>query len=213
MTDPTYTTPADLRPQSPEFRDATADQLAELISEFEEIAEGYLGQAQVLRTVVDEEHMMEWGALELTTTNAWWPAFVTLDHPAVQSVTSVSIDGTTIDPAMYQIDSRRLHVMFAPWIVDNLLGPKIGLVKVSYTHGKPSGPDARLVRATRVYVRAALLEDISGVPGDVITQGMGEGGYTRFSSADPTSGRPTGLRVVDRLLNSLATGPRTGAVA
>lgn len=60
-----------------------------------------------------------------------------------------------------------------------------------------------LVRAAREYVRAVALRDQSGVPRDVLSMSFGDGTSTRYATPDWAARRPTGYMEVDRLLNAL----------
>lgn len=179
-----YVTVAEVRERVPVLADATAYPdawIADGVAEFAELVENYRGVPY-----------------EPTTTTELWTigsgrstSWLSLSRPQVLSIDAITVDDVPIDPATYTLN---LGIVVGP-------AGFTGQVSVTYTYGFPA-PTARLKRACRIYVRATLLSDASGVSRDVITQAF-EGGTTRYSTPDWTAGRPTGWLEVDGILNSL----------
>ncbi len=191
MTD-LYYTPATLKSRMPALAAIDDVELADLIAEFTDLAEDYLGTAFTPRTAVTETvHLDEDRWLELRWNN-------------VTSVTSISIANGT---ATVTLTPSSLDLNLADGVVD-LRGCYTGTATTVYAHGlaTASMPKA-LLRACREYVRACALADQSNVPRDVIYQSY-DGMTTRYSTPDPAKGRPTGFMEVDRLLNSLPQAKR-----
>lgn len=208
MTDTPYMTPAIVKAKFPSLGAANSDQaITDQIAEFEETVEDYVGWAFVERTVTDEAHQIDFGTLKQSTTNNWWPGFVSLDHRKVTSITSVTIDGNTIDPSLYDIDVLGKFLLFAPQITSAIQGPQLGRVLVTYTHGLTADIPRRLIRAGCLYVLATLNSDASGTPREVLSQAF-EGGTTRYSTPSKADKRPTGYLEVDRLINSCLDSSR-----
>lgn len=161
--------------------------LTDLIAEFEEIAEDYRGVAYEPRTAVE------------THTTPLTVASIRLRHIRVRSITSITVDGTTVDSGSYTytdfgtVESRvgfRASGLFA-----------VGTAVVMYSHGYDSPPQ-RVLRACREYVRSCAAAGNSNVPRDIIATSA-DGMTTRYSTPDKRAGRPTGYIDVDRLLNSM----------
>lgn len=183
-----YLTPDDLRDLQPDLEDSNKYSdtlLTSLISEFEGVAESYVGCAYTTRTVTGE-------TVELDR-DRW----VNLAHVRVVTVSSLTItylgQTTTFTSTQYQVDKRGGAI--------DLLGHYTGTATVTYTHGISSPPD-ELLGACSEYVRARALQTVnSKVARDVIRQGPD--GLMQISTPDWKNGRPTGFLVVDGLLNSL----------
>lgn len=182
-----YLTPAQVRERAPILNDEARYpdvRLAELVAEFEELAERYRGVAFTPRT-----------ATETVWIGADWNqhgSFVLVDRTPIRSVTGFTLDGTAVTP-MVETDFRTGMIRFGAHV-----GP--GSLGVTYDHGLDVPPPG-ILRACTIYVRSAALSDQSGTPRDVIGQTF-DGGYTRFSTPDWNLGRPTGWLEVDRILNS-----------
>ena len=160
--------------------------LTDLISEFENIAEMYLGVAFVSRTVTGETHYLQ-GQSMLRT---YWK-----EVTAVSSITVTPWQSTTQTLSASDLQIHRNTG-------DVFLGSCYsGVAVISYMHGYATTP-APILRACREYVRSCALRDYSTVGRDVIAQSVDGGGTTRYSTPDWNAGRPTGYIEVDRLLNS-----------
>jgi hypothetical protein len=158
------------------------DVLTDLVAEFQEIAERYRGVAYQPTTTTETIYTSR--AVDA----------VALHHLPIRSVTSVTVDGTTLDASSFEVDALAGGIVVT--VAFNVP------VVVEYIHGLDE-PPATLLRACREYVRACALSDRSSVGRDVLVLADGAGGTTRYSTPDWDAGRPTGYLEVDRLLNSL----------
>lgn len=176
-----YMTADDLRDRVPALDDPdiTDTMLEDLVEEFEDIAERYLGVAYESRS-------------ETETFDLDQDTLVVLKWVKVTAVGTITIDGDAVDSDDYT---------FTDGYAITFTSPRTGVLSVTYTHGEAT-PTKPLLRAGREYVKACALSDRSRVPRDVISQ-SGEGFTTRYSTPDWDRGRPTGYIEVDRLLNSL----------
>lgn len=171
----------DFTSSTPEFDD---DALAALVSEFEEIAEDYLGVAFVERE----------GSESFTL--AAPAASIMLAQPQVRELTGLTIDGDEVD-----LDAEPF-TLYGP--VGRVEGTFPSLVPIvfGYTYGF-TAPTPTLVRAGVQYVRSCALVDRSRVARDALSVADGSGGTTRYSTPNKAERRPTGYLEVDRLLNSM----------
>lgn len=185
-----YVTPALLRSSTPaladpsRYPDAT---LADLVTQFEEIAEDYLGAAYTPRTAVEHHH------LSGTTPS------LTLHHVQVRSITSVVIDGATMAAGTYQVTSWGSALSlngFAP-----AAAFPNGDAVVTIEHGHDS-PTRGLVAACREWVRIEAIADRSAAPRDIIRTSA-DGMTTQYGTPNKALRRPTGYLRVDALLNAL----------
>lgn len=193
-----YVEPVDVRGRVDALRD-TEDfpdsMLADLISEFEEIAESYRGVAYTPRerTETQELYSIRSDMVEFRRDRHR----VFLKWPEVREVSSLSVElygvTTVVDLATLRIDGHAGSV--------DLGADFEGTATFVYKHGLDA-PSSMLKRCCRVYVRAAVLADQTGLPRDVIVSTF-EGMTNRFSTPDWDKGRPTGYLDVDRLLNTL----------
>jgi len=185
-----YLLPDDLKGDPTLARLTTIDDdaLAAYIAEFEGIAEGYRGVAFTPRTQTDR------------VIDPPGPGIILSRH-MVRTVASVTVDGSTVNPAAVSLDAPAglLVLPTSGWSLTSLTAP-LPVVEVVYEHGFDA-PPAGLLRACRQYVRATALRDQQAVERDVIAQGFDGGGYTRYATPGPNN--PTGFIEVDRLLNSL----------
>jgi hypothetical protein len=182
-----YLTPDQIRARVAVLTDVDRypdDEIAEVVAEFEGLVEDYRGVAFTTRTATETYDIPAAGGREITL--AW---------PKVQAVTSVAIDGSTVDPTLYWLgEAGTIHAIGSP-----ITGTA---VTVTYTHGFTTTPQS-ILRATREYVRAVLLQNRSNVPRDVIGRTGPDGGPTeRYSTPDPSKGRLTGYLEVDRLVTA-----------
>jgi hypothetical protein len=161
--------------------------LADLVAEFEEIAEEYRGVAFTPRTAVE------------TQTVGLGTASIVLNRPFVRSITSVVVDGVTIDALTYRSAQPGLLESSAGFVAGGAYLTSTAVV--TYEHGMEAPPQ-RLLRCCREYVRICAVADRSNVPRDIIATSA-DGMSTRFSTPDARAGRPTGYLEVDRLLNRL----------
>jgi hypothetical protein len=200
-----YLTPATLRSAVSTLADVGRypDQvLADLVAEFEQIAEVYRGVAFTPRTAVE------------TYTICSGATSITLLWPRVRSVASVVIDGTTASSSTYRATEYGVLQSSVGFIASSLFPH--GQAVITYDHGydAPTSavmPGSALLRACREYVRICAVADRSNVPRDIISTSA-DGMSTRYSTPDIGAGRPTGYIEVDRLLNSLPDY-RTPAIA
>lgn len=163
----------------------TDEAVDELIAEFEEVAEDYLGFSCVPRT-----------ATEVVSVASFSDRLV-LARPKVRSVTSVTIDGVALAAASYETD-------LAAGVIRRVSGGMFSPADpatVVYVHGLTE-PPVRIKRACALYVASVAESEKSGTSRNVLSQGM-DGGTTRYSTPDKRAGRPTGWLEVDRLLNSV----------
>lgn len=175
----------------------TDDDLEALIAEFENIAEQYLGQAFTARESATETRWL----VNSRTLKVTWPNVVTVNSIAI---TDTAGTVTTLTSADWSIMGD------LPLI--DLGGYYTGTAAIDYDHGPATAADPRpaLLRACREYVRACVLADKSSVPRDIVYEASADGYGTRYADPDPAKGRPTGYRVVDRLLNSIPSRHRQG---
>lgn len=187
-----YLAPADLRSvKGLESTDLYPDDLlASYVEEFEGIAEAYRGVAFTPRTAVET----------VTLTLFSGVTTVLLSWPLVRSVTSVVLDGDTLDSSTYTLTDRG-----GVYSASGFYGTSVA---VTYAHGfdEPSTGWFRskmLLNACKQYVRSCAKRDESAVSRDQLTATDGQGGTIRYSTPDPGAGRPTGYLDIDRLLNLL----------
>lgn len=187
-----YALPYELRAM-PGLADTEKYPTADLIAardEFESLADRYLGVAHVPRfayeTVPFREPMLvaHRPVRVVRTMTSTSPQFLNMFGSSVGATGII-----TFPTVAYGLTSTATVV--AEWAV-----------MVAYEHGYDSPPEP-LRRACREYVRSSLLRAQSGMSRDVISQSMGDGTMTRYSTPDWSARRPTGWLDVDRLLNSL----------
>jgi hypothetical protein len=176
-----YMTPDDLRTRVnvlANVGDFPDEHLEELIEEFEDIAERYIGVAYLPRETTETADLCRSSVFL-----AKWPQIT-----AVDEITVDTVDVTTE------------YTFSNGWSID-LGGTYSGVFSITYTHGftEPTKP---ILRACREYVRSCALADRSSVPRDAYLQN-GDGITFRLSTPDWAAGRPTGYIEVDRILNSV----------
>lgn len=182
-----YTTAAALRAHlAPATLTANDTTIGTTITEFEEVAEDYLGRAYQVRTVTGEQHVTDGRPIRLYKTDA-----VAVSAIAYESGTAPAVGDVIVDPGGLLILSPR----GAAW-------PRTK-VTLTYTHGTSTVPQ-RLIKACWLYVACTLQQELSGTSRDVISQAF-DGATTRYSTPNKAEGRPTGWLDVDRLLNNLST--------
>jgi hypothetical protein len=152
--------------------------LEELVAEFEDIAERYIGVAYEPRETTETVDVCRAGR------------FLT-KWPQVTEVSELTVDGDAVTTDYTFTDG---------WSI-NLDGWFTGVLSVTYTHGFEA-PTPAILRACREYVRSCALADRSSVPRDAYLQN-GDGITFRLSTPDWDAGRPTGYIEVDRILNSV----------
>lgn len=181
MADP-YLTPEDLKGRIPDLGDDDPELLAELVAEFEGIAEDYRGVAYTPREA-EETHRVGYGS-------------VVLDWPYVRSLAAVTVDGTAWTTG--QVDDADIDL--AAGILRCTRGRK---VVVAYEHGH-AAPPAAVLRACREFVRSKVNRTTTERGSiDYSEQSDASGNTYSFLTADKSAGRPTGLPEVDAILNSL----------
>lgn len=185
-----YLTPAQLRDQVPQldnpgkYPDAV---LSALVTEFEEIAEDYRGVAYTPRTATE------------THTVPLSSSSIMLRHQRVRSITSVVLDGATIDAGSYTYTDHGTIESRVGFLGTGLQAVSTAVIVLSHGY---DAPPQRLLRGCREYVRNCAVADRSDVPRDIIATSV-DGMTHRYSTPDKSAGRPTGYIEVDRLLNSL----------
>lgn len=212
MSDTPYLTPADLKndPNLMVLVNVDDGYLADLIEEFEEIAESYRGVAFTTRTVTGETCFVQtdvpfaapgYSFAGYGMLSGRVHAGITLSHPKIIAVTAMTVQDSS--GAVTVQDLTKLNVDSQAGAVYSPFGFYPGTtVSIDYTHGFQTPPKA-LLRACRQYVRGVATRDGSGVPRDAIGQRFDDGSYIRYSTPDASAGRPTGYLEVDRLLNTL----------
>jgi hypothetical protein len=198
-------TAADLRAAVPALENTgrySDDQLDGYVAEFEGLAESYRGVAFTPRSAVE------------TCTVCSGTSRILLNWPKVRSITSVVVDGNTVEASTYRATEAGVLVSSSGFVAGGAF-PEAQAV-VSYDHGfdAPTAsvmPGSVLLRACREYVRVVALADRSSVPRDIISTSA-DGLSTRYSTPDWGAGRPTGYIEIDRLLNTLPDY-RTPAIA
>lgn len=191
-----YLTPAQIRAAVPTLADQGKypdTVLSDLVAEFEQVAEEYRGVAFTPRTAVETQTICS-GAGSLT-----------LNWPRVRSITSVVVDGTTIDSSTYRVTEAGV-LQSSTGFIGGSAFPEASAV-VTYSHGfdvptSTVAPGSVLLRACREYVRVCAVADRSSVPRDIIAT-TADGMSTRYGTPDKKAGRPTGYIEIDRLLNTL----------
>lgn len=170
--------------------DYPTERLREVREEFERLVDDYRGMAFVPRFAYE------------TFRGCHWFSSYMLDEMFLRSVRAITVAGVAQDVAAWQLNDYGLlynETAALSWSAGET-------ATVAYEHGLDSPPPG-LQRACREYVRAVLLKETSGVGRDVISQSF-EGLVTRYSTPDPSAGRPTGWIEVDRLLNDLPDNRR-----
>lgn len=182
-----YTTAAALRAYlAPVTLTASDATIGTAITEFEEVAEDYLGRAYQVRTVTGEQHVTDGRPIRLYKSDA-----VAVSAIAYETGTAPATSGVIVDPGGMLILSPR----GTTWPSTK--------VTLTYTHGTNTVPQ-RLVKACWLYVACTLQQELSGTSRDVISQAF-DGATTRYSTPNKAEGRPTGWLDVDRLLNNMPT--------
>lgn len=185
MTATPYLTPDDVRGRVERAKLATDDTLTGLISEWETLAESYVGYAFTPRDAV-------------LTRNVWRAKSVVLPNVKVGSVTSVTVDGDPL--AGFVLDPETGIVRFEYPQSGGLGFQVTGLLTVVYSHGL-DGPDPLMLRLCARYVDVELAQSASSVSRNVLSQ-SGDGVTLRYSTPDWSKGRPTGDYDLDKGLNS-----------
>lgn len=176
-----YISADDLRTRVSSLDDTTIEDewLEDLVEEFEDIAERYLGVAYESRT-------------ETETFDLCRSSTVVLKWAKVTAVSAITLDAVAVDADSYTFtDGYSIRFTY----------PKTGVLSITYTHGE-SAPSKPILRACREYVRACALADRSRVPRDAFAVDV-DGLNYRLSTPDFAANRPTGFIEVDRLLNSV----------
>lgn len=161
--------------------------LTDLVAEFADLAGRYIDRALTPTEAVASLDGVRSRVLELP-------------HREVTEVSAVSIDGTELSDdalAALVVDRSRGSVTRDTWWIGCT-------IDVEYTHGYTTTPPG-LVRACREYVRAKALEASGNQPRNTISFTDSSGFSYRESTPDWDNGRPTGLLVVDQVLNSFRT--------
>lgn len=194
-----YLVPAQLR-SVPGLSDTAAYPdalLARMVAVFEALAESYRGVAFTPRTATLNVPL---GAAFTCPLQRLY-----LPRPRVRSVTSVTVDGTAVDAADFEVGD----VAGGVTVVYSAAGWVGAEAVVVFEHGFDA-PDSgtwpegeMLLEACRTYVRAKVKQAGSGVSRDAISIAGPDGGTTRYSTPDVSQGRPTGYLEVDELLNLL----------
>jgi hypothetical protein len=168
--------------KSRRVQEANPDDIARLVTEFEELAEGFLGAAFRIRHVTGEEVRLRGGVGMLAH---YRPTAVTLvTVPTSVAVVSVPVTATV------HVSGK---ITGASWSEVTALA--------DYDHGFDEPPET-VLRACALYVEASLNRDESGIPKDASSYSTQNSESYRISSPDWSAGRPTGFIAVDLLLNS-----------
>jgi len=190
--DAPYLTPADIRDQVDDLHEADSviddERIAELVAEFEDIAERYRGVAFTPRSATI--------SMDPRCRRPW-----RLGHIEVTAVTTVKIDGVDVaDPSAGRLVPDRLGWLLVPSSTWTL--PATSL-EISYTHGLSALPPA-ISRGCCFFVRREALAEASPSDGNSYSTTNADLGITvRESTADWARGRPTGWLDVDRQLNKV----------
>lgn len=164
-----------------------------LVAEFEQIAEEYRGVAFTPRTAVETQTICS-GATSIT-----------LNWPRVRSITSVVVDGTTIDASTYRVTEAGILQSSTGLVIAGAFPEAQAVITYSHGYDVPTttvAPGSALLRACREYVKACAVADRSNVGREIIRT-TGDGVTNRYSTPDKAAGRPTGFLEIDRILNSL----------
>jgi len=186
-----YLTPEALRARwtiLDQLTTVTNEDLADLVSEFEDLAERYRGCAFEPRTAT-------W-----SVTSPSYRRELVLPHQVVTAVTAVTIDGVGLDAdALAAVDLTQadagIVTRAAGW------GHRATL---TYDHGLAEPPRA-VRRGCAEFVRSKAIDmDRPDGPRNALSYTDPDSGIvTRDSTASWDDGRPTGLMVVDNALNSV----------
>lgn len=177
MADP-YLTVDQLRALDVDIDDDEVE-LAELsVAEYETTAEDYCGAAFVPRTATWTARPARDGTLELP-------------HRLVRSVESVTDDGATTVP-WGDLEAR------AGRICVRWRRP----VTVTFSYGLDAGARPGILAGCADIVSRRLSIGRSGVGRDLLSQGVPDGGTTRYATPNWAEGRPTGFIDVDARLNA-----------
>lgn len=152
-------------------------------SEFEDIAEEYTGCAYVPRA----------GVAKLVGDGT---RTAVLPEMFIRSVDSVVLDGTTLDPSVYEWNDVGLVTLTN----SSCFTAGKSLV-VTYTFGQDR-PPAGLVNACKEFIRAQLLRARTNLPRNMLSVST-EAGVERVATANWDTGNPTGWLNVDAALNQL----------
>lgn len=191
-----YLTPADLRGRVQALADVNKYSdaaLAEIVAEFEALAESYCAVAFTPRTTTETYSL---------PANA---RTIPLNWPRVRSVASIVVDGNTISSTTYRVTEYGTVESLAGFITT--VGYPAGQAVVTYDHGydvptSTTRPGAIVLHACQLYVSIVAPADRSGVSRDVVATQSGNM-TTRYSTPNWERGNPTGWLDVDRLLNTL----------
>jgi hypothetical protein len=194
-----YLAPATIRAAVPALADPSKypDQtLADLVAEFEWLAEDYRGVAFTPRTEVETQTIYP-GATAIV-----------LNYPRVRSVASLVVDGVTISSTTYRVTEAGWIESTTGFITGGAYPTAQAVTTYSHGYdvptstGPPGSPGAPLLRACREYVRICAIADRSSVPREIIASSA-DGMTSRYSTPNKDQGRPTGYLEIDRLLNQL----------
>lgn len=120
-----------------------------------------------------------------------WTDRVLLAWRKITSVTSVVVDGTTLASGDYHLEHPQAIVR------DSSLFDPDEVIVVTYVHGIADGAAPEYVkRACALYVEKVANAERGGSTADP----RSTGDVTYYVMPDPSAGRPTGWREVDRLL-------------
>lgn len=152
--------------------------IVDAIAEFEEIAEQYRGCAFTPRERV------------YTVRTQCRPGnLVVLPDMFVTEITAATRDGDEFDVEDLTLnDGTVVLTQSGPWVL-------------TYTYGYETPPQL-ILAACREYVKASLLRSKSGISPETIAQSADGATFSTYTP-DPSAGRPTGYRDVDRRLNML----------
>lgn len=195
MADPEpVVTAAEIRERvSPTVLSATDEQLEANVTEFEEVAEDYLGQAFAVRT-----------ATHKVTLNG---GPVILPHSDAIAVSAITYETGTAPAANTTIIDDGFSLILLP---RGTRWPSGTRATFTYTYGTSTVP-AVIKQAAIGYAVNVAKTDLSGTSRDVLTQAF-DGATTRYSTPNRDEGRPTGWLDVDRRLNTIR-GTRAPFVA
>lgn len=159
------------------------DEVAELVDEFREAVETYRGYAHEPTTVTEE--------IEVPYPTQVLP----LRWPLVRSITSLTIDGTVIDPSLYRPLKRSGEVKYSGWF-----SPEYPSTVV-YSHGLDA-PGSLVKRCAALYVQLVVENTKNGTDRNIITRAL-DGASEVYSTPNMALDRPTGWLEVDRLMANL----------
>lgn len=160
--------------------------IEEVRDQYEDVIEAYLGVPLVRRYARDQ--------VDGTGTNC-----LRLLHLYPRTLISVTVDGTSKTTTEFNLREEGDLVWTSSYFMLPTTSSGVRNVKVAYEHGFDN-PTAAIKREVLKAIRLELLADASNDSGNSVISETFDGRTLRYSTPDPTKGRPTGVLSLDPIL-------------